>query len=138
MVSTPELDLAEFRKAILQSEKVRTLCMIVVFGMFAMLGVFRILVPVDGKAPLGAVVFGYSLAFCVFDIVMLRELSKAIQADRPLPRVLATVQLILECFFPLGILYALMLLMPDFRYSLLVTVHFRAAPSWWQAVRWCV
>jgi serine phosphatase RsbU (regulator of sigma subunit) len=124
MVSTSELDLTEFRKAILQSEKVRTFCMIVVFGMFAMLGAFRILVPVYGNITLGVVAFGYSLAYCLFDIVMLRELGKAIQADRPLPRVLATLQLTLECLFPLGIMYALMLLMPYFRYSLLVSVGY--------------
>ena len=43
MVSTSEAELAEFRKAILRSEKVRTLCMIVVLGMFVLLGLFRTL-----------------------------------------------------------------------------------------------
>ncbi len=122
MTSTAQLNLAEFHDAVLRSERIRTLCMTVVFAMFVLLGVFRIVVPVEGNALLGTVVFGYSLAYFVLDILILRELGKAIQVDRPLPRVLTTMQLIVECLFPLGLMYVLMHLSPDIRYSLLVSV----------------
>lgn len=120
MISTTQLDLAEFRKAVLRSERVRTLCMIVVFGMFVLLGMFRVLVPVEGRVFIGAAIFGYSLVYFVLEIVMLRRVVRAIRADRPLSRALVRAQLILESLFPLGIMHALMLLVPEFRYTLLV------------------
>ncbi len=121
MVSGSELELTEFRKAVLRSEKVRTTCMAVVFGTFALLGVFRILVPLMGNELLGPVVLGWAAVYLAFEITMLWLVRKEIHADGTLSPVLARSQLILECLFPLGLMFVLMLLMPEFTYTLLVS-----------------
>jgi serine phosphatase RsbU (regulator of sigma subunit) len=121
MFSTSEAELAEFRKAILRSEKVRTLCMIVVMCMFALLGMFRIIVPVDGRVMIGVCILAYSLAYLVCEIFMLQQVDRAIKAGLQIPRKLAIPQLVLECLYPLGIMYTLMLLSPEHRYTLLVS-----------------
>jgi len=121
MLSSSEVELAEFRTAILRSEKVRTLCMIVVLGMFALLGTFRILVPLDGRVIIGVCILADSLAYLVFEIFMLQRVERAIRAGSQIPRWLARTQLVLECLFPLGIMYALILLFPDHKYTLLVS-----------------
>jgi len=121
MVSTSEIELAEFRKAILRSERVRTLCMVVVMCVFTALGVFRIVVPVDGRVSIGVCILADSFAYLVLEVFMLRQVGWAIKTGRPLRVAFASTQLILECLFPLGIMYALMLLFPEHRYTLLVS-----------------
>jgi len=57
MISSSELDLAGFRLAVLRSERIRTFCMVVVLGIFVSLGMFRILVPLEGRVLLGTFIF---------------------------------------------------------------------------------
>jgi len=121
VLSTSDSDLADYRKAILQSERMRTLCMMVVVGMFALLGVFRIVVPIDGRIAIGASVLAVSVAVLALEMLMLRQADRAIGAGGQVPRWLARSQLVLECLFPLGIMYILMLLFPEHRYTLLVS-----------------
>ncbi|MHB1032851.1 MAG: PP2C family protein-serine/threonine phosphatase [Pirellulaceae bacterium] len=121
MVSTTQAELAEFRQAILRSEKVRTLCMIVVVCTFALLGLFRIVAPMEGRPAIGACILAYSLAFLVFEILMLRQLDRAIKDGQQLARWLFRPQLVFECLFPLGFMYALMLLFPEHRYTVLLS-----------------
>ena len=73
MVTTSQVELAELHQAILQSEKVRTLCMIVVISMFALLGLFRIVVPMDGTVTFGVFILAVSVIYLVFEIVVLRK-----------------------------------------------------------------
>ena len=89
MTPTSDLDLAEFGKAILRSEKVRTLCMIIVIGMFAVLGLFRIVVPLEGGRSIGVFIFVDSVAYLALEIFMLRQVTRAIEASRPVAPVLA-------------------------------------------------
>jgi len=121
MTSTSDLDLAEFSKAILRSEKVRTLTMMIVIGMFVVLGLFRTLVPLEGGRSIGVFILADSAVYLLFEIFMLRQVVRAVEAGRPVPHLLARAQLVLECLFPLGLLYALMLLAPEFKYTLLVS-----------------
>jgi len=121
MVSAPERDLAEFRKSILQSEKVRTICMIILIGMFALLGLFRVVVPVDGSLTIGVCILLDSLAYLVFEIIMLKQVIRAIETDRQIPRWLSRTQLIVECLFPLGMMYAMAILVPELGYAILVS-----------------
>jgi serine phosphatase RsbU (regulator of sigma subunit) len=120
MASASEVELAEFRQAVLRSEKVRTLCMIVVLGMFALLGAFRILVPLEGARGVGLVLLGVSLVYLVMEGGMLELVVRAIRDGRPLPRWLDRLQLVLECLFPLGIMWGLMLSLPEHRHLILV------------------
>ncbi len=121
MPSQSEAELADFHKAILRSEKVRTLCMIVVMCVFVLLGLFRIVVPVDGRLTMGVVILVDSLVYLVFELFMLQQVGRAIRADRQVPRWLARTQLVLECLFPLGLMFALVLLSPELGYTLLVS-----------------
>ena len=52
---------------------------------------------------------------------MLKQVGRAIETDWQIPPWLARTQLVLECLFPLGIMYALMLLVPELGYTILVS-----------------
>ncbi|MFZ5832164.1 MAG: PP2C family protein-serine/threonine phosphatase [Planctomycetota bacterium] len=121
MLPSSSTELTEFRAAILRSERIRTLCMIVVIGLFALLGLFRIVAPVDGRLTVGICVLATSLVYLAFEFFMLRQVGRAIAASRQISPWLARSQLVLECLFPLGIIWVLAWLMPEYRYTLLVS-----------------
>ncbi len=95
--------------------------MIILFGAFVLLGIFRILVPVDGKYALGLTVLVSTLPCLMFEIIMLQKILRVIKTSRMLSHTLARMQLIIECAFPLGLMYALMLIVPELRYTVLLS-----------------
>src|SRR3990172_1314598 len=115
------VDLPSLTQAKLRSERIRILCMIGLFGVFVLLGLFRIVVPWNQKPSMGWIVFGMSTAFLAVEALMLRAVTGSLEQCRTLDRRLGALHGVLECLYPIGVIWVLMLLNPEERYTLLVS-----------------
>ena len=116
-----DVDLPSLNRAKLRSERVRILCMMGVFTLFASLGVFRIGIPIEGQQALGWVIFGISATFVLLEAVMYRVVSWVIQREASWDRRWGVLHAVAECLFPIVTIYALGRMNPSLRYTLLVS-----------------
>ena len=116
-----DIDLPSLTQAKLRSERIRILCMIGLFAAFSLLGLFRIVVPLNGTPSVGWIVFGISLAYLAFEALMFRAVARRLEMQRTLSRWLSAVHGASECLYPIVTLFSLMLLVPEDRYTLLVS-----------------
>jgi hypothetical protein len=118
---TAEPDLAGLAVARWHSERLRVMCMLALFGAIAAIGLSRILFVVDGKPALGWIVLGVSLVFFAGEAYVLSFVRRAMDAQQPLDRRFAAVHAIAECVYPIAVLFVLMAVNPNGRYTLLVS-----------------
>lgn len=114
-------NLAGLAVARLHSERLRVLCMMALFGVIAAIGLSRIFFVVDDKPALGWIVLGVSLVFLAGEAYALSVVRRAMQSQQPLDRRFDAAHAIAECIYPIAVLFVLMAVNPEGRYTLLVS-----------------
>ena len=121
-MSTAPVDLPSFELAKLRAERVRIICMMVLFAAFSLLGLFRLIVPVEkGPRSTAIAAIAFSVLYLVFEAAMLRAVNRAVACGRIPPRWLGVLHAMLECLYPVAMILALMFLYPSMRFTLLVS-----------------
>ena len=100
-----DIDLPSLAQAKLRSERIRILCMMGLFAAFLLLGLFRIVVPLNGTPSVGWIVFGISFAYLAFEALMFRAVARRLETQRPLSRWLSAMHGASECLYPIVTLY---------------------------------
>ncbi|MEX2093136.1 MAG: PP2C family protein-serine/threonine phosphatase [Pirellulales bacterium] len=119
--SDSNVDLAGLAVARLHSERLRVMCMMALFGVIAAIGASRTLIVYDGTPVLGWIVLGVSLLFLGGEAYVLAVVRRAMEAQRPIDRRFAAAHGLLECVYPIAVLFVLMAVNPAGRYTLLVS-----------------
>jgi len=117
----PEVDLPSLTQAKLRSEQIRILCMMGLFAVFVLLGLFRIIVPWKEATSMGWIVFGLSIALVVVEAWMFRAVATSLETGRTLDRRVGAALAVLECSYPIVAVFVLMLFNPAERFTLLVS-----------------
>ena len=110
------------QNAVIHSEILRTRCMLVVLGFLSLIGVYRIINPIFDSITIGILVFCSAFTMFVFELFMLNILSacKNKESDRRHDK-LRNTQLILECLFPIIVMFILIIFTKIDPYLLLVS-----------------
>ncbi len=116
-----DIDLPSLTRAKLRSERIRILCMVGLFAAFSLLGLFRVFVPLNGARTVGYVVFGTSSLYLALELLMFLAVAHQLKTQGPLNRWLSLAHGASECLYPIITIYFLMLLVPQERYTLLVS-----------------
>jgi serine phosphatase RsbU (regulator of sigma subunit) len=116
-----EPGLAGYEQAKLRSERIRILAMMGLYGAFALIGIFRILVPVSGLPVIGWAVAILSAAYFAGEALMLHLANRALRQGRPWNGKVGIAQAFFECGYPIGLMYLLMHLSPADRFAILVS-----------------
>jgi len=114
-------ELAGLTLAKLRSERVRILCMTLAFAGFAMIGALRVVHPYEQRPGIGWVLLITSLVFIALEGAMFREVLRAIAEGRPANRRFAEQLGIAECLFPILTMSTSMTMVPDSRFTVLVS-----------------
>jgi serine phosphatase RsbU (regulator of sigma subunit) len=121
MSTEMDVDLPSLSEAKLRSERIRILCMMGLFAAFVLLGLFRIVVPWNDKPSIGWLVFGMSILYLASEAAMFRAVTGSLGQGRTLDRRLGIVLGVFECLYPILVGFALIVLSPDERFTLLVS-----------------
>jgi serine phosphatase RsbU (regulator of sigma subunit) len=116
-----EKGLPEYRLAKQRTEGIRILVMGGLFAALVLLGIFRVVVPLDAAPAIGWVVLVISALSVAGELTMLRIVRRAVRNRSVIPVGIATAHALLECAAPLTLMYLLLYLSPDRRYTLLVS-----------------
>jgi serine phosphatase RsbU (regulator of sigma subunit) len=121
-LKTKHSSLDSFDRTRVRSERYRSICMLVVFGAFVLLGVWRTIIPlVEFDARVGPILLGIATGYLVFEVIMLRIANLALRQGRRLNPKLWLLHGIAECLFPVITMGAILLVDDDNVYTLLVS-----------------
>jgi hypothetical protein len=107
MNSETDVDLPLLTQAKLRSERIRLLCMMGLFAVFLLIGLFRIIVPWSAAPSMGWIVFGISCVFLALEAVVLRTVNRCLEKGCALDRRLGAVHGAFECLFPIVAMFVL-------------------------------
>lgn len=101
MAKFSEEQFESFVSAKLQSERVRSLCTLLFFALFMLLGVFRIVNPVGGEPSVGWVVLGISFAYVIYEWLVVRLIRNGIEQRKDLSQLQWRLHSVAECLYPI-------------------------------------
>jgi serine phosphatase RsbU (regulator of sigma subunit) len=94
--------------AVLQSETLRTRCVLIVLGFISFIGLFRIFSPIADSIKPGVVIFFITFSMIFFELYMLRDLVYSKKKETKFNwNGLRKLQLVLECLFPIIMMFSL-------------------------------
>lgn len=110
------------KNAVIHSEQSRTRFVIVMLSFVAIYGVYRTVLPIVNSVAVGLFVFSVTLFMLLFERYMLRVLDTCESLDQKEPHIfLRSLQLILECLYPIVLMVLLLAFTPVNPYLLLVS-----------------
>lgn len=108
--------------AVIRSEQSRTRFVIIVLAFVAVYGVYRTIFPVVDSASIGLFVFSVTLFMLLFEYYMLKVLEDCVLLNKDEPHLfLRSIQLILECLYPVLLMILLLAFTPVNPWLLLVS-----------------
>lgn len=105
----------------LRSERVRIVCMVLAFSVFASIGLLRVVSPVEEGTIVGWVLLVASLVFIGLEAAMFRTVTQALGGGRAVNQEFVNWLGVAECLFPIFTTSTLMTVLPETRFTALVS-----------------
>ncbi|HKK15418.1 MAG TPA: SpoIIE family protein phosphatase [Gammaproteobacteria bacterium] len=110
------------KNSVIHSEQSRTRFVIVMLSFVAIYGIYRTVLPIVNSVAVGLFVFSVTLFMLLFEYRMLRVLVRCETMEQNEPHIfLRSLQLILECLYPIVLMVLLLAFTPVNPYLLLVS-----------------
>jgi serine phosphatase RsbU (regulator of sigma subunit) len=113
--------LHSFSAAKLQGERVRICCMILFVAFFTLIGIYRIIKPVEGGENVGWMVLGISVSFLLYELLMLSAVTRGMRDGQDLSTNRWRIHSIVECLYPIVAIIAIRFTSDRSPFTLLVS-----------------